>query len=724
MPRADPATTFAARQAAGPLRQLDLRQLVERLPAIVYVADVGIEGRWRYVSPGVEAILGFTAAEMLQDVGLWARQVHPDDRARVFAREDDLIAPGAPEEYRMLHRDGSMVWVRDEAALVSDSDGQARWHGVISDISDRKRSEAKLEGRAEQQAAVARLGKRALEGAQVAELMDGALGEARRTLGVEAGAVFEHAVEAGPAIVRAQLGEIGAPPDATIAASPSSRWLPATLSGEPAGSLCCQIESASGRWGMLWLAGAPDRLFEAADVDFVQALANILADAIRQRATEQDIRHQALHDPLTGLPNRILFLDRLAHALSQARAKVAVALLDIDNFKLINDSFGHSAGDELLMQVAPRLRAALRPHDTIARLGGDEFVVLLQDVEDEHAAAAVARRIVAAFDTPFELHAGEHFAKVSLGVAISHGSDGTPTSLISDADAAMYQAKERGRARFEIFDGAMRARVVERLSVENDLRRAAQRGELELLYQPIVSLEERRLVSVEALVRWRHPTRGMLDPKAFIPVAEESGLIDPIGRWVLDSACEQAARWQAEHRDRPPLRISVNLSVQQFRQRDLETSITAALTRSGIAPSTLCIEITESVLLQESDGVRDTMTHLASRGVAFVLDDFGTGYSSLGYLTRLPISGLKIDRSFVEALGRKTRSTEITTAIVRMAQALSIEVIAEGVENELQVGELHDLGCRLGQGFHFHKPLPADGISALLGGETRPAAAG
>lgn len=711
-------------ESVGPLGRFDVGQMVERLPAIVYVADVGIEGRWRYVSPGVEAILGFSPAEMLRDVGLWARQVHPEDRARVFAREDELIDPGVPEEYRMLHRDGSTVWVRDEAALVHDSDGRARWHGVISDISDRKRSEAKLERRAEQQAAVARLGKRALEGTQVAELMSGALDEALRTLGVEAGAVLEHDGEGGPAIVRAHIGRIDSAPHASIAASPSSRWLPAASSDRRAGSICCQIESASGRWGTLWLRGSAERLFEAADVDFVQALANILADAIRQRATEEDIRHQALHDPLTGLPNRILFLDRLAHALSKARASVAVVLLDIDNFKLINDSFGHSVGDELLMQIAPRLRMALRPEDTIGRLGGDEFVVLLEDVEDERAAATIAKRIVAAFEQPFELRAGEHFAKVSLGVAISGGGEGHPTNLISDADAAMYQAKERGRARFEIFDKAMRARVVERLSVENDLRRAAERGEFELVYQPIVGLDGRRLVSVEALVRWRHPTRGMLDPKAFIPVAEESGLIEPIGRWVLDCACDQAARWQAEHRDRPPLRISVNLSVQQFRQRDLEADITAALTRSGIAPSTLCIEITESVLLQESEGVRDTMTHLASRGVAFVLDDFGTGYSSLGYLTRLPIAGLKIDRSFVETLGRKQRSTEITTAIVRMAQALSIEVIAEGVENEQQVAELHALGCELGQGFHFHKPLPADGISELLRAEARQAAGG
>jgi diguanylate cyclase (GGDEF)-like protein/PAS domain S-box-containing protein len=712
---ADPTRTFPALDTRGLLGQLDARLIVERLPAIVYVADVGVEGAWRYVSAGAKAILGFSPQELLDDPGLWARQVHPEDRERVFAREDDLIDPSAPEEYRMLHRSGRTVWVRDEAALVTDSDGQAHWHGVMSDITDRKRGEAKLERRAEQQAAVARLGKRALEGAQLSELLHGALQEARRTLGTQRGVVLEHRSENASATVRALLGSQSSPPREPAGQPPT--WLPAEVAERLADGLSCQIESGSGRWGTLWLQGPSGRRLEPADVDFVQALANILADAIRQRAAEDDIRHQALHDPLTSLPNRILFLDRLAHALSRAQGTVAVVLLDIDNFKLINDSLGHSAGDELLVQIAPRLRTALRPQDTIARLGGDEFVVLLEQVEGEAAAAAIAKRIVTAFELPFDLRAGEHFAKVSLGIAISGDAECQPNKLISDADAAMYQAKERGRARFEIFDGAMRARVVERLSVENDLRRASERGELALVYQPIVSLQDKTLVCVEALVRWRHPTRGLLDPSAFIPIAEESGMIEPIGRFALEQACAQAACWQAEHRDRPPLRISVNVSIQQFRQRDLEATVTAALARSGIAPSTLCLEITESVLLQESDGVRDTMSHLASRGVRFVLDDFGTGYSSLGYLTRLPIAGLKIDRSFVDALGNSTRSTAITTAIVRMAQALSVEVVAEGVENERQVAALRSLNCELAQGFHFHKPLTAEGISDLLDSE-------
>jgi diguanylate cyclase (GGDEF)-like protein/PAS domain S-box-containing protein len=685
--------------------ELEARSLIDKLPAIVYVADVGVDGRWHYVSSGARAILGFSPEEWMEDPGLWARQIHPDDRVRVFNREDGLDEPALPEEYRMRHRDGATVWVRDEAALVTDPQGRVRWHGVLSDITSRKLAEAELERRAEQQAAVARLGKSALEGAEVEALMGDALREATRILGVAMGAVLEQQSDGGTPILRAGLGlspALGLARGQRV----SKSQLPDGVTG--------QIESRESNWGILWLAGKGERPLGPTDIDFVQALANILADAIQQRATEDDIRYQALHDPLTGLPNRVLFLDRLGHALARPGAEVAVVLLDIDNFKLVNDSLGHSAGDKLLMEIAPRLKTALGPGDTIARLGGDEFVVLLEEIPDERSAARVAERIVSVFDLPFDVSAGEHFAKASLGIALANGDGIRPASLIRDADAAMYQAKGRGRGRFEIFDGAMRTRTVERLSVENDLRRALERDELSVAYQPIVSLQDGSVVSVEALLRWRHPTRGLLSPSEFIPVAEESGLIEPIGRWVLDTACVQAARWHGARPNSPPIGISVNLSVRQFNQPDLEGTVANALAVAGIEPSTLCLEITESVLLEESEKVSATITGVAQHGVRFALDDFGTGYSSLAYLTRLPIDALKVDRSFVEALGSDSRSTAITTAIVRMAQALSIDVIAEGVETASQVDALRGLRCELAQGFYFHRPLTAQAISELL----------
>jgi diguanylate cyclase (GGDEF)-like protein/PAS domain S-box-containing protein len=566
---------LAARAREEPT-ELEVRTLVDQLPAILYVSEVGVDGRWHYLSAGVQAILGFSAREWIEDPGLWARQMHPDDRARMFERENGLLEPTLPDEYRLRHRDGRFVWVRDEAALVTDAHGRMRWHGVISDVTDRKLAEAELERRAEV------------------------------------------------------------------------------------------------------------------------------------------IRYQAAHDPLTSLPNRVLFQDRLVQALARPRAQVAVVLLDIDNFKLVNDSLGHSAGDQLLMQIAPRLRTALRPADTIARLGGDEFVVLLERIPDERAAALVAERIVACFEAPFALAAGEHFAKASLGIAIAAAEGAEPAGLLRDADAAMYQAKARGRARYEIFDRAMRARSVERLSVENDLRRALEREQLRVVYQPIVSLRDGSIAAVEALLRWEHPTRGLVLPADFIPVAEESGLIEPIGRWVLEAACAQAAAWHSLRPDSRPLGICVNLSVRQFTQRALETTIADTLAAYGLEPSSLCLEITESVLLDEPEDVADTIRRVAQLGVRFVLDDFGTGYSSLAYLSGLPIDGLKIDQSFVEALGGDPRSTAITTAIVRMAQALSLEVIAEGVEAGHQLQALRILHCELAQGFFFHGPLPARAVSELL----------
>jgi diguanylate cyclase (GGDEF)-like protein/PAS domain S-box-containing protein len=708
MPLPEPAREHDRRAGSRSVRAMQtevaVRTIVDRLPAILYVADVGVGGRWHYISSGATEILGFTPEEWMADEGLWARQVHPEDRERVFGRENDLLEPDVPEEYRILHRDGRVLWVRDEAALVTDAEGRGRWHGVMLDITDRKLAEAELERRAEQQAAVARLGEHALEGAEVATLMHDALEEAVRILGVELGGVLETTTHRSTPILRASLG-----------LEQDARELPADVGAQLVG----QIEGRGGHWGELWLATSQQRTFGAADVDFVQALANILADAIQQRGAEDDIRYQALHDPLTGLPNRVLFMDRLGHALSRPGAEVAVVLLDIDNFKLVNDSLGHSAGDELLMEIAPRLQDALRPSDTIARLGGDEFVVLLEQVPHAHAAARVAERIVAAFEAPFQLAAGEHFAKASLGIAIADESDSVPASLIRDADAAMYQAKGGGRGSFELFDRAMRIRTVERLSLENDLRRALERGELRLDYQPIVSLKDGSIASVETLLRWQHPERGLIGPDEFIGVAEECGLIEPIGRWVLETASVQAAEWHAADPDTRPLGISVNLSVRQLTQRDLETTVARALHRSGIEPSSLCLEITESILLEEPDSLSDTITRVSRLGVRFALDDFGTGYSSLAYLTRLPIHGLKVDRSFVDALGRDERATAITTAIVRMAHALSLEVTAEGVETEAQVRALDALRCELAQGFHFHRPLSAAAVSKLLA-EQRP----
>jgi diguanylate cyclase (GGDEF)-like protein/PAS domain S-box-containing protein len=716
---------------------------VERLPAVVYVADAGIGGRWHYVSPSAEAILGYPAEDWLADPDLWASRLHPEDREQVFAREAVAIAGSggvSPEEYRLRHRDGRVVWLYDDAVLVADEQGRRRWHGVLTDITERKRAESELQRRAAQQAAVARLGERALRGADLATLMDGAVTEAARILQVQWGAVLaltpdreSLVLRAGHGCSREAIDKVRVPADgrtqmaATLQTgraitvedwSVETRYEPCPVLNPPHShtGMTVLIEGRDGPWGILGVQSMVRRSFSASDEDFVQALANVLADAIHRSEIEDDIRHQALHDPLTGLPNRVLFLDRVEHALARRSTRVAVLFLDLDHFKLVNDSLGHEAGDALLVDVAPRLREAVRPGDTIGRFGGDEFGILLENVDGERAATEVAERIAAAFARPFVLDGVEHFAGASIGIALGGGGDDEPQALVRDADAAMYRAKERGRGRYELFDAAMRARAMDRLSLENDLRRALERDELRLAYQPVISLRDGAIVSVEALVRWAHPRRGLLPPGEFIGVAEESGLIEPLGEWVLDAACRQAARWHAERPDDRPVGVAVNLAARQLARADVVDVVSATLRRSGLEPSSLSLEITETVLLDEPDTIARTLIGLGALGVHVELDDFGTGYSSLGYLTRLPIEGLKLDRAFVDGLGTERRDTAVATAVVRMAQALSLHVTAEGVETEVQLAELIGLGCAYAQGFLFARPVDAADVSELLSG--------
>jgi EAL domain-containing protein (putative c-di-GMP-specific phosphodiesterase class I) len=355
----------------------------------------------------------------------------------------------------------------------------------------------------------------------------------------------------------------------------------------------------------------------------------------------------------------------------------------------------------------------LRSSDTIARFGADEFGILLEDIAGEQDAVDMAQRIAGAFNRPFVLDGNEHFVSVSIGITLAAGGE-RAEDLVRDANAAMHRAKERGRARYELYDEAIRGRAISRLRVENDLRRALERDELTLEYQPIVGLDAHAVVGVEALVRWEHPERGRVPPLDFIPIAEENGLIEPIGRWVLERACRQAAEWYASRPDSMPISVAVNLSAAQFDSPALVESIAAALRGARLDPSLLALELTESIVMGQSEELFQTLADLKSLGTRLILDDFGTGYSSLSYLTRLPLDVLKVDRSFIDGLGTETRDTGITEAIVGMSNALSLRVIGEGVETDLQLAELQRLGCDAVQGFLFSRPVPAERITAIL----------
>jgi len=423
---------------------------------------------------------------------------------------------------------------------------------------------------------------------------------------------------------------------------------------------------------------------------------------------------------VTGLSNRTLFTDRLSHALLRTRgehhASVAVLFFDLDDFKVVNDSLGHQAGDQLLAVVSERLRACLRPEDTIARLGGDEFAVLLEDVAGEHDAVAAAERIAKSFRAqPATLAGGQQaFVGASIGIALGTPGGDSPARVLRDADLAMYEAKAQGKGRHTLFQPGMEVRARDRMELENDLRHAAERGQLEVHYQPQVNMKDGRVRSVEALLRWHHPERGSIAPVEFIPIAEQSGLIIPVGQWVLDQACRHVAEWQRAYPAAHDITVSVNLSVHQLNHPTLVADGTETLRASGLAARHLTLEITESALLIDTPVVSSALAKLRALGVRLAIDEFGTGYSSLSYLKHLNSDYLKIDKSFVDELGRNPDDEGIIRSIVTMAATLGITCVAEGVEDEEQLTLLRQLGCELGQGFYFHRPAPAEPLATLL----------
>ena len=471
--------------------------------------------------------------------------------------------------------------------------------------------------------------------------------------------------------------------------------------------------------GTLRVGFRGDVSFGAREMQVLTTFANHVSGAVHNTRLFEAMRVQALHDPLTGLANRTVLLDRLEQAQRRSERSphsVAVFFLDLDRFKVINDSLGHDAGDQLLVAVAERISASLRPGDTAARFGGDEFVVLCDEVASPHEALLIAERLTAGLDEPFSLRGEQVFVSASVGVAIAHSAQDDPAALLRDADAAMYQAKARGPARTELFDARMRERAIARLELESDLRRAIERNELRLDYQPNVRLSDEEIVGVEALVRWQHTQRGDIGPAEFIPLAEETGAIVEIGAWVIETACRQLAAWCLDGwlGGCDSKYVSINLSPVQLAHPGLVKHIAAVLAETKVNPGSVCFEVTESAVVDDIHRAREVLMRLRALGVRIALDDFGTGYSSLSHLQMLPVDVLKLDRSFIARLTPDTRDRALVAGMVDLAHALNLTVVAEGVETPEQLQGLRELGCDVVQGYHYSAPASASALEVVL----------
>ncbi|HSA99916.1 MAG TPA: EAL domain-containing protein, partial [Anaerolineales bacterium] len=441
-------------------------------------------------------------------------------------------------------------------------------------------------------------------------------------------------------------------------------------------------------------------------------------EVAERKVIEQELTYDSLHDAMTGLPNRVLLMDRLGQAIEYYKRRTeygfAVLFIDIDQFKVINDSLGHLAGDQLLISMGRRMRASLRSSDTVARLGGDEFAILLEITGDKNSALLVAEKVQEAINLPFKLDGRELHITASIGIVMNMEGYDSPEEVLRDADIAMYQAKASGKARFEVFDVKMRSQAFSRLEMEQELRTALEKQQFRLYYQPILSLKSNQVVSFEALIRWHHPKRGLLAPGEFLSIAEASGLIMSIDNWVLNEACAQLKEWHERYPSFQNMSINVNVSSRQFSQPNFVTEVIEALQWTHLKPEALKLEITENVLINNYAAANKVFAQLRDLGIQLQIDDFGSGYSSLGYLQHFPISGVKIDKSFIDGMGKGRKGTELIRAIVSMTRELDMEATAEGIETDEQLSELKGLLCSFGQGFLLSRPLDKEAAEAVL----------
>jgi diguanylate cyclase (GGDEF)-like protein/PAS domain S-box-containing protein len=686
-----------------------LRASEDRFRALVEQSIVGIfliqDGKVVYANPKFAEIYGYRQEDFLQGGIPIEDLTHAADVAavhEVLRRELAGETVQVSETFRGKRKDGTLIDVEAHGTRTELA-GRPAVIGTLLDVTERRRTERALRESEERYALAAR---GANDGLWDWDLVANRIYFSPRwksMLGLAEGDIGSDPED--------WLGRVH-PDDyarlrADIAAHVDGRT--AQLETEH------RIRHADGTFRTMLLRGVAVR----SGAGKATRMAGSQTDITERKRAEEKLLHDALHDGLTGLPNRALFMDRVGQAIAfQARRsdyRFATLMVDIDRFKTVNESFGHAMGDRLLTSVAKRIWRCVRPGDTVARLSGDEFAVLLEDYADPDEPVGTAGRVQAALAAPYDLDGTEVFVSASIGVAAGSPTYGSPEEILRDADTAMYRAKDLGRARHAVFQPAMHAHARARLQLETDLRRGLERGELRLRYQPIVSLYSGQITGCEALIVWDHPTRGTIPPNDFIPSAEETGLIVPIGSWALSRACADAKAWNdAIPRGQPGVSVSVNLSARQLLRPELLDEVRTALAESGLPAPRLRLEVTESVIMEHAGPAAVLLAQLKSLSVHLLLDDFGTGYSSLSYLHNFRFDTLKIDRSFVMRIEQSSKQAEIVRTIVSLAHALSMEVIAEGVENPAQVQQLQALHVQSAQGYWFSRPLASRAFHDLL----------
>jgi diguanylate cyclase (GGDEF)-like protein/PAS domain S-box-containing protein len=694
VPTADALPSLATSQPV-------LTVLLDRLDGMVYRLRVDPDWTIEYASDGCQPLLGLPATRLNGQARIvYDRLIHPDDRQRVRAELYRVLIESRPfeVEYRLCLPDGTVKWVLERGAAFRDRHGRRMLEGFAEDITDRHR---------------------AVEALANAERRFRSIFE-NTVEGIYQTTVEGRYLSANPALARIYGYESPEELMGSLAATGRHLYVDANRRADferlmrEAGSVT-QFESQVHRrdGSIIWIAENA-RVVRAADGRTLYYEGTV-EDITERKRYQAELEFQATHDALTGLPNRGLLEDRLRQAVGYAHRNnslVAVAFIDLDRFKVINDSLGHGSGDEVLVRVARRIRGALREIDTVARQGGDEFVVVLAEQPTVESVVAVVERIIEEVAQPVTIDGRELYVTCSIGIALYPNDGGDVTTLLRNADAAMFSAKERGRNSFQFYAPNMNALALERLALEGSLRRATEREEFEVHYQPRVDIRSKKIVGMEALVRWRDAELGFVPPAKFIPVAEEANLINQIGEQVLRAACRQARYWVDLGFDE--LSVSVNLSARQFRQGSLVATIQSALAETGLEAERLELELTESTIMGHGTEFVAMLAELKSLGVRVAIDDFGTGYSNLSYLSRFPIDALKIDRSFVSEVATDQQHALLAKAVISLGHSLRLKVVAEGVETAEQLDFLRHHGCDEVQGYFFSKPVPPDEFERML----------